>query len=248
MCEEAGVDRDVALSGMHKVRPDLGALIAWNLDIDTKRIQFINGMAANDPVSTLQIWKFIIDRYPAEGGTCVFFNSRDDRPLRTRQMIELALKEIKLDGMSQNIVELNLVSGINIKNGNVQFSIELDENYIIIITMKKFILMFATLCLITFSANAQTKKGTVLLGAGSQFSGTSWTDWQITPKVGYFIQDGLAIGAEVHFDTDDEYFPAFAGYLTPDGSGGFVTTGEHSDYTLTSNCLLYTSPSPRDRG
>ena len=101
--------------------------------------------------------------------------------------------------------------------------------------MKKFILMFATLCLITFSANAQTKKGTVLLGAGSQFSNTAWTDWHITPKVGYFIQDGLAIGAEIHFDTDDEYFPAFAGYLTADGNGGFVTTGAHSDYTLTSN-------------
>ena len=105
--------------------------------------------------------------------------------------------------------------------------------------MKKFILMFATVCLITFSADAQTKKGTVLLGAGSQFSGTAWTDWQVTPKVGYFIQDGLAIGAEVHFDTDDEYFPAFAGYLTPDGSGGFVTTGEHSDYTLTSNARRF---------
>ena len=54
-------------------------------------------MAANDPVSTLQIWKFVIDRYPAEGGTCVFFNSRDDRPVRTRQMIELTLEEIKPD-------------------------------------------------------------------------------------------------------------------------------------------------------
>ena len=47
-----------------------------------------------------------------------------------KQKILQALKEIKLVGMSQNIVELNLVSGINIKNGNVQFSIELDENYI----------------------------------------------------------------------------------------------------------------------
>jgi len=101
--------------------------------------------------------------------------------------------------------------------------------------MKKFILMFATLCLITFSANAQTKKGTVLLGAGSQFSDAAWTDWNITPKVGYFIQDGLAIGAEIHFDTDDEYFPAFGGYLTPDGTGGFISTGAHSDYTLTNN-------------
>jgi len=67
------------------------------LDKDAKRIQFVNGMAANDPVSTLQIWKFVIDRYPAEGGTCVFFNSRDDRPVRTRQMIELTLEGIKPD-------------------------------------------------------------------------------------------------------------------------------------------------------
>ena len=97
VCKEAGVDRKIALSGMHKVQPDLGALIAWNLYNNKQRLQFINGMAANDPVSTLQIWKFIIDRYPAEGGTCVFFNSRDDRPIRTRQMIELTLKEIKPD-------------------------------------------------------------------------------------------------------------------------------------------------------
>lgn len=97
VCRKAGVERDIALSGMHKVKPDLGALVAWNLEIKSKRIQFVNGMAANDPVSTLQIWKFVIDRYPANGGTCVFFNSRDDRPVRTRQMIELTFEEIKPD-------------------------------------------------------------------------------------------------------------------------------------------------------
>ena len=96
-CKEAGVERKTALAGMHKVKPDLGALIAWNLDLNGKNIQFINGMAANDPVSTLQIWKFVMDRYPAEGGTCVFFNSREDRPSRTRQMIELTFLEIKPD-------------------------------------------------------------------------------------------------------------------------------------------------------
>ena len=52
-------------------------------------------MAANDPVSTLQIWKFVIDRYPTNSGTAVFFNSRDDRPLRTKQMLELTFEEIK---------------------------------------------------------------------------------------------------------------------------------------------------------
>ena len=97
VCKEAGISRDIALAGMHKVQPDLGALVAWNLDMKEKRLQFVNGMAANDPVSTLQIWKFVIDRYPAVGGTCVFFNSREDRPLRTRQMVELTLEEIKPD-------------------------------------------------------------------------------------------------------------------------------------------------------
>ena len=96
-CKEAGVERKTALAGMYTVKPDLGALIAWNLDLNGKNIQFVNGMAANDPVSTLQIWKFILDRYPAEGGTCVFFNSREDRPSRTRQMIELTFLEIKPD-------------------------------------------------------------------------------------------------------------------------------------------------------
>ena len=97
VCKEAGVARNVALAGMQKVQPDLGALIVWNLVKDEKRIQFVNGMAANDPVSTLQIWKFVIDRYPGEGGTCVFFNSRNDRPVRTRQLIELTFEEIKPD-------------------------------------------------------------------------------------------------------------------------------------------------------
>ena len=104
--------------------------------------------------------------------------------------------------------------------------------------------MFATLCLITFSANAQTKKGTVLLGAGSQLTGTNddgsalnWNQLAVTPRIGYFVQDGLAIGAEVHFDTDDMYYPEFGGDLIPDpdNPGEWITDGEHDAYTLTDN-------------
>ena len=57
---------------MHDVQPDLGALIVWKLDGANGTLQFVNGMAANDPVSTLQIWKFVIDRYPTNSGTAVF--------------------------------------------------------------------------------------------------------------------------------------------------------------------------------
>ena len=95
VCEKMGIKRDVALTGMHSVKPDLGALIVWKLKGKNGSLQFVNGMAANDPVSTLQIWKFVIDRYPTTSGSAVFFNSRDDRPLRTNQMLELTFEEIK---------------------------------------------------------------------------------------------------------------------------------------------------------
>ena len=95
VCKKMGIKRDVALHGMHSVKPDLGALIVWKLKGENGSLQFVNGMAANDPVSTLQIWKFVIDRYPTTSGSAVFFNSRDDRPLRTNQMLELTFEEIK---------------------------------------------------------------------------------------------------------------------------------------------------------
>ena len=95
VCKKMGIKRDVALTGMHGVKPDLGALIVWKLKGENGSLQFVNGMAANDPVSTLQIWKFVIDRYPTTSGSAVFFNSRDDRPLRTNQMLELTFEEIK---------------------------------------------------------------------------------------------------------------------------------------------------------
>ena len=36
VCKQVGVNRSTALKGMHKVQPDAGALVAWNLDIITK--------------------------------------------------------------------------------------------------------------------------------------------------------------------------------------------------------------------
>jgi len=98
VCKQAGVNRSTALKGMHKVQPDVGALVAWDLDINSKNIRFVNGMAANDPVSTLQIWNFISERFATDKETtCIFFNSRDDRPVRTMQMIELTFEKIKPD-------------------------------------------------------------------------------------------------------------------------------------------------------
>ena len=107
--------------------------------------------------------------------------------------------------------------------------------------MKKIILTFVAITVMLFTTDAQTKKGTVLLGAGSQFSDTEWTQWSITPKIGYFIQDGLAIGAMVHFDSDDQYYPEYDGIAVPNAlaPGGFEIIGAHDEYTLTNNSRTF---------
>ncbi len=97
VCVEAGVDKKIALDGMKKVKPDLGALVVHKLDFGNGPILFVNSMAANDPVSTLQIWNFVERRYPVEGETCIYLNSREDRRSRTRQLLQLIYEDIKPD-------------------------------------------------------------------------------------------------------------------------------------------------------
>ena len=69
--------------------------------------------------------------------------------------------------------------------------------------MKKIILSLAAVLAFALTSDAQTRKGTVLLGAGSQLSDSEWTSLAITPKVGYFVQDGIAIGALINFQSDN---------------------------------------------
>ena len=69
--------------------------------------------------------------------------------------------------------------------------------------MKKIILSLAAVLAFALTSDAQTRKGTVLLGAGSQMSDTEWTTLAITPKIGYFVQDGIAIGALINFQSDN---------------------------------------------
>jgi len=107
--------------------------------------------------------------------------------------------------------------------------------------MKRIILTFVAVTVMLFSTNAQTKKGTILLGAGSSLSGVALTDLSITPKVGYFIQDGLAIGAMVSFWSDDRTHQAYAGdyVANPNVPGGVELINDNAEYTLTNNARTY---------
>ncbi|MCT4664058.1 MAG: autotransporter domain-containing protein [Flavobacteriales bacterium] len=68
--------------------------------------------------------------------------------------------------------------------------------------MKKLVLSIAALVAFSFSADAQTRKGTILLGAGSDLAETKITELEISPRIGFFVQDGVAIGAIVNFSSN----------------------------------------------
>ncbi len=86
VCEELGVDRDVALSGMWKTRPDPGALTEFQVDFFGRRLVFVNAFAANDPVSSRQLWDMALERHAGLRRRIAVFNCRADRPDRSLQL------------------------------------------------------------------------------------------------------------------------------------------------------------------
>jgi poly-gamma-glutamate synthase PgsB/CapB len=86
VCDDLGVARADALQGMWSAQPDPGAMTAHEMDFFGRRINFINGFAANDPESTERIWRMAIERYPNVEKRVAIFNCRYDRPDRSYQL------------------------------------------------------------------------------------------------------------------------------------------------------------------
>ena len=91
-----GIDKASALEGMLKAQPDPGALSIKKIQFGNNPNFFVNAFAANDPLSTLNIWKMIKKQIPSHP-TCVFLNTRPDRRSRTNQMITLVAENIQPD-------------------------------------------------------------------------------------------------------------------------------------------------------
>lgn len=96
VCQALGIERETALAGMRTTMPDPGALKIWYLTHNNRTVSFVVAFAANDPDSTLNIWRKIKD-YPGleYDHVAVFLNTRSDRISRTAQLLELIRKEIK---------------------------------------------------------------------------------------------------------------------------------------------------------
>lgn len=80
-----GIPRDVAETGMLKANPDPGALRI--VKVEKPRIVFVNGFAANEPSSSIAIWRRMESKGLTNTRVVVLFNGRPDRVDRTDQFI-----------------------------------------------------------------------------------------------------------------------------------------------------------------
>jgi hypothetical protein len=73
---------------MVRATPDIGALCEFELDFFGRRVVFVNGFAANDPIATERIWNMTLTRHPRVRTRIMVINCRLDRPDRSRQLGE----------------------------------------------------------------------------------------------------------------------------------------------------------------
>lgn len=97
VCEEAGVEREIALRGMYAVTPDIGATTQIHLGRGEREIAFVNAFAANDRESTLFLWNMLNIKPGGERQAVVMINNRADRMRRAIDMAQIIAKEIAAD-------------------------------------------------------------------------------------------------------------------------------------------------------
>ena len=68
--------------------------------------------------------------------------------------------------------------------------------------MRNFILTCVLTAFIAIGANAQTAKGDWYVGTGD-VANISWTDWAISPSLGYAVTEDLVVGFNVSQGVDD---------------------------------------------
>lgn len=112
VCEYYGINRSVALRGMHNALPDEGVLRYCQVKGNDKSVFFFNALAANDPESSLMIWSMLSEDNRLKGERGIVLNTRQDRLDRARQLCEMIganlsgeIKYLFLIGQSSNVVE-----------------------------------------------------------------------------------------------------------------------------------------------
>jgi gamma-polyglutamate synthase len=97
ICESVGVKRELALEGMYKVTPDVGATTRTHLEEGAKSVEVINAFAANDRESTVFLWQLVGLHKPGVRESGVLINNRGDRMRRAKDIARIIAKDLDAD-------------------------------------------------------------------------------------------------------------------------------------------------------
>ena len=97
VCEHLGIERKTALKGMYDAHPDAGAMKIYQLQEGETDILFVSALAANDPESTLEIWRILDEMHRDRNYLTVMLNTRADRFDRSIQLLEICKSFIPLN-------------------------------------------------------------------------------------------------------------------------------------------------------
>ena len=98
VCKACGVEREVALEGMKKAKPDIGATSLFHVHNNERDVFFAHSFAANDPESTEFVINSVKELHPDIKFCGFILNTRADRMFRSRQLIKM-LQNIDFDGL-----------------------------------------------------------------------------------------------------------------------------------------------------
>ena len=89
VCEHLGINRELALKGMHEAIPDPGVLKIYRIHFFQKEIEFVNAFAANDPESTYLVSQNLGIGQGDRKFAIFIVNCRADKIQRSEQLAQL---------------------------------------------------------------------------------------------------------------------------------------------------------------
>ena len=94
-----GIDDGTAFKAMLKAHPDPGIAQVVSIEHNEKKAWLANAFAANEPVSSLEIWKKVKESKTTDGPPVLILCCRDDRVDRTQQFVKDFLPYVKAKTM-----------------------------------------------------------------------------------------------------------------------------------------------------
>ena len=93
--EALGIDEETCFKGMLNAHPDPGAMRITRIGDENLNCTFVNGFAANDPQSTVNIWERVKELEYNTEDPIVIMNCREDRVDRTEIFVKNVFPNIK---------------------------------------------------------------------------------------------------------------------------------------------------------